>query len=132
MSRGRSVFDSRTRRIIRCKNLALYIRDCVSLCLSDETLTAVGPFYLVQGRATFSERGPDETDLPEQLVGRSDKRKPQHEDVYITIIIILVLPPGVVCLSNRALPMLGTADGDAVNRCQVLGRAGSVHHGTDQ
>ena len=32
--------------IIRCKNLALYIRDCVS-CLSDETLKAVGPFYLV-------------------------------------------------------------------------------------
>ena len=29
------------------KNLALYIRDCESLCLSDETLTAVGPFYLV-------------------------------------------------------------------------------------
>ena len=34
-------------RIIRCKNLALYIRDCESLCLSDETLKAVGPFYLV-------------------------------------------------------------------------------------
>ena len=33
--------------IIRCKNLALCIRDCVSLCLSDETLKAVGPFYLV-------------------------------------------------------------------------------------
>ena len=33
--------------IIRCKNLALYIRDCVSLCLSDETLKAIGPFYLV-------------------------------------------------------------------------------------
>ena len=33
--------------IIRCKNLVLYIRDCVSLCLSDETLKAVGPFYLV-------------------------------------------------------------------------------------
>ena len=33
--------------IIMCKNLALYIRDCVSLCLSDETLKAVGPFYLV-------------------------------------------------------------------------------------
>ena len=33
--------------IIRCKNLALYIRDCVSLCLSDETLKAVGPFCLV-------------------------------------------------------------------------------------
>ena len=29
------------------KNLALYIRDCVSLCLSDETLKAVGSFYLV-------------------------------------------------------------------------------------
>ena len=28
-------------------NLALYIRDCVSLCLLDETLKAVGPFYLV-------------------------------------------------------------------------------------
>ena len=33
--------------IIWCENLALYIRDCVSLCLSDETLKAVGPFYLV-------------------------------------------------------------------------------------
>ena len=29
------------------RNLALYIRDCKSLCLSDETLKAVGPFYLV-------------------------------------------------------------------------------------
>ena len=29
-------------RIIRCKNLALYIRDCESLCLSDDTLKAVG------------------------------------------------------------------------------------------
>ena len=38
---------SPTRHIIRCKNMALYIRDCVSLCLSDETLKAVGPFYLV-------------------------------------------------------------------------------------
>ena len=34
-------------RIIRCKNLALYIRDCESFCLSDETVKAVGPFYLV-------------------------------------------------------------------------------------
>ena len=33
-------------RIIRCKNLALYIRDCESLCLSDETVKAVGPFYM--------------------------------------------------------------------------------------
>ena len=31
----------------RCKNLALNIRDCVSLCLSDATLKAVGLFYLV-------------------------------------------------------------------------------------
>ena len=27
--------------------MALYIRDCESLCLSDETVKAVGPFYLV-------------------------------------------------------------------------------------
>ena len=33
--------------IIGCKNLALNIRDCLSLCLSEETLKAVGPFYLV-------------------------------------------------------------------------------------
>ena len=31
----------------RCKNLSLNIRNCVSLCLSDEILKAVGPFYLV-------------------------------------------------------------------------------------
>ena len=30
-----------------CKNLALNITDFVSLCLSDETLKTVGPFYLV-------------------------------------------------------------------------------------
>ena len=30
-----------------CKNLALNIRDCVSLCLSEETLKAVGRFYRV-------------------------------------------------------------------------------------
>ena len=47
LSRGRSGFAPRTGRIIRCKILALYITDCVSLCLSDETLKAVGPFYLV-------------------------------------------------------------------------------------
>ena len=33
--------------IIRCKNLALYIRDCVSLCISDETLKAACLFYQV-------------------------------------------------------------------------------------
>ena len=31
----------------RCKNVSLNLRDCVSLCLSDETVKAVGPFYLV-------------------------------------------------------------------------------------
>ena len=35
-----------TWHVITCKNLALYIRDCVSLCLSDETLNPIGPFYL--------------------------------------------------------------------------------------
>ena len=29
------------------KYLALNIRDCLSLCLSEETLKAAGPFYLV-------------------------------------------------------------------------------------
>ena len=33
--------------VIRCKNLDLNIRDCESWCLSEETLKAVGPFYLV-------------------------------------------------------------------------------------
>ena len=37
-----------------CKNLALYIRDCVSMCLSDETLKAVGPFYLKPGTHLYS------------------------------------------------------------------------------
>ena len=36
------------------------------------------------------------------------------------------------CPLNCALPVPGTADGDVVSRCQVLGRAGSVHHGADQ
>ena len=36
---GQGSMPAVTRRdIIRCKNLALYIRDCVSLCLSEETL----------------------------------------------------------------------------------------------
>ena len=44
---------------IRCKNLALYIRDCESLCLSDETLKAVGPFYLVSmpGEVKYHTQG---------------------------------------------------------------------------
>ena len=48
------------------------------------------------------------------------------------VIIILVLTPKVIYPSNCALPMLDTVDGDVVSRCQVLGRAGSVHHGADQ
>ena len=46
--------------IIRCKNLALYIRDGEYLCLSDEPLKAVGPFYLV------SMPGPGEVKDPTQ------------------------------------------------------------------
>ena len=50
--------------------MALYIRDCESLCLSDETVKAIGPFYLVampgevkdptQGAnvGTYAESGP--------------------------------------------------------------------------
>ena len=34
-------------RIIRCKNVALYIRDCEYLCLSDETPKAVALVRLV-------------------------------------------------------------------------------------
>ena len=46
-------------RIIRRKNLALYIRDCESLCLSDETVKAVGPFYLVSmpGEVKYPKQG---------------------------------------------------------------------------
>ena len=46
--------------LIVSKNLALYIRDCVSLCLSDETLKkAVGPFYLVSmpGEVKYPTQG---------------------------------------------------------------------------
>ena len=49
VTRRRPGFAPGTRHIIRCKNLALYNRDCLSLSLylSDETLKAAGPFYLV-------------------------------------------------------------------------------------
>ena len=48
-------------RISTCENLALYIRDCESLCLSDETLNAVGPFYLVSmpGEVKYPTQGVD-------------------------------------------------------------------------
>ena len=36
-------------RIIRCKNVALYIRDCEYLCLSDETPKAVALVRLLSG-----------------------------------------------------------------------------------
>ena len=42
---ARAQFPGWEARIIRCKNLALHIRDCESLCLSDETLKAFGSFY---------------------------------------------------------------------------------------
>ena len=44
-------FPDQAASIIRCKNMALYITDCVSLCLSDDTLKAVGPFYRSGGYA---------------------------------------------------------------------------------
>ena len=39
--------------------MALNIRDCLSLCLSEETLIAVGPFYLVSmpGEVTDPTQG---------------------------------------------------------------------------
>ena len=40
--------------------------------------------------------------------------------------------PPVAFQSNCALPMPWTADGDAISRCQVSSRGGSVHHGADQ
>ena len=46
----RSGFDPRSEQacyIIRCKNLDLNIRDCVYLCLSEDALKTVGPFYRV-------------------------------------------------------------------------------------
>ena len=47
------------------------------------------------------------------------------------VIIIIVLPP-VACQSNRTITMVSAVDGDAISRCQILGRAGSVRHVTDQ
>ena len=48
-----------TWHVVRCKNLALNIRDCVSLCLSEETLNAGGPFYLVSmpGEVKYPTQG---------------------------------------------------------------------------
>ena len=40
-------FPDQAASIYWVKNMVLYIRECVSLGLSDETLQAVGPFYLV-------------------------------------------------------------------------------------
>ena len=38
--------------------MALYIRDCESLCLSDETVKSVGPFYLVStGEVKYPTQG---------------------------------------------------------------------------
>ena len=45
--------------IMRCTNLAIYIRDCEALCLSDETVNAVGPFYLASmpGEVKYPTQG---------------------------------------------------------------------------
>ena len=39
--------------------MALNVRDCILLCLSDETLKAVGPFYLVSmpGEVKYPTQG---------------------------------------------------------------------------
>ena len=54
-------FAPRTRRIIRCKNMALYIRDCVSLCLSDKTLKAFVPFHMVPMPAARGSKIPHQS-----------------------------------------------------------------------
>ena len=40
-------------------NMALKIRDCVHVCISDETLKAVGPFYMVamSGEVKYPTQG---------------------------------------------------------------------------
>ena len=51
--RGREgVFPDQACFIIRCKNLALNIRDCLSLCLSEETVKTSVPSIgcLCQGK----------------------------------------------------------------------------------
>ena len=41
-------------------------------------------------------------------------------------------PSSMSCMSVKSCPpMPGTADGGVISSCQILGRAGSVHHGTD-
>ena len=54
-----SILCSHQACYISCKNLALNNIDCVSLCLSDETLKAVGPFYLVSmpGEVKYPTQG---------------------------------------------------------------------------
>ena len=69
----------------RCKNLALYIRDCEYLCLSDETVKAVGPFYLVSmpGEVkdpTHGVNGPGTSSPPiyDELLLSCDRRQDGH------------------------------------------------------
>ena len=56
---ARVQFPDQEARIIRCKNVALYIRDFVYMCLSDETLNDVGPFYLgsMPGEVKYPTQG---------------------------------------------------------------------------
>ena len=116
-------------------------------CIADDALKTLEGFDFPTGEG---ERTVQEIMMPIELYAigeileRLEKYKfaqnQQHEgesmdtflaDLRILIIIILVLPPAVVCPSNCALPMSGTVDGDVVSRCHVLGRAASIHHGTD-
>ena len=56
---ARSIPWPGTRHVIRCKHMVLNIRDCVSLCLWEETLKAVGSFYLVSmpGEVNYPTQG---------------------------------------------------------------------------
>ena len=54
--------------------MALYISDCESLCLSDETVKTVGPFYSIQfNSALFSDTPMHNTEV--QSLAEAEKKK---------------------------------------------------------
>ena len=69
--------------IIGCKNLALNIRDCLSLCLSEETLKAVGPFYLVS--MPWVVKYPSHTGLRERRDASATETDRLLRDFYNTL-----------------------------------------------
>ena len=101
---------------------------CIGLLLKQISMWALPTVPLFAGKSRFFHaKCPSKNILQ---VGRSEYML-LFTFISTQQLIILVLPPGVVCSSNRALPMPGTANGDAISHCQVMGRAGSVHHGAD-